>query len=1314
MKLWRHIVLVAITGAVPLFVVSLMLVKASYSEQIAFSLQEREGNDFQRPLEQLLVSLPRYQEAARQSVTGEAPVRFEFAAVRQQIDESVSLVASNYQGSLGKKLGFTDAELAFRKRDNARLAVLLAAWDSLKHAAPTAIAQGYEIPSMVASVRAMIDQASETSNLVLDNELDTYYLVDLTAGVLPQLQPQLAEMTFRIGNSLRVDRGVTGRSQAAVYAAMLQVDADRILRDAEISVAQNRTLYGQKDGLQKNLPPALARFNDSFKSLQQLLDRVVSGQPVAAAAFENAGWAAHAESFRLGQTGADQLDRLLAQRVQTIEAGRLRSYLIITFTGLAVVVVMGIIIRRMLVTHGREAGKATERLRAKETQLRVIGDNLPDGMVYEIMRDFDGTMRFVYVSAGVERLFGLTAESVLQDASRFLELISPEDREQLQEARRISLANKSAFNVTLRMKHKDGGIRWMHMSSMPRRLPDGRFVWDGIATDITQRKQAEAALHESEKRFRTLIEKAPTAISISRNGIRIYSNQKFQEMFGCDHPSELDGQPVGNQWAPESRAEIEEYARRRSQGLPAPPGYEAVALRKDGSRFAVHVAVTVVELPDGPASIGFVTDISDRKRNELQIQHLNRVYAVLSDINQAIVREKDPQQMLETACRIAVEKGRFRMSWIGLLDPASQILKPVAVAGEGTDYLNSFRINLHDANQIKGPAGRALTSGQHMICNCIETDPDYAPWRDEALRHGYKSSGGFPLKADGQVIGLFSLYAEEADFFNEQELALLDELAMDIGFALEFHGQEKRRHTAEAAVKQSEERFSRMFHNSPVPISLSRLADGVFLDANDSFFRMSGYTREEIIGHTALELQLYPDPEVRKRIIKHLHEHGFLHQHEQPFRTKSGKLRHHLLWFDLITVDKEKCVLVIALDVTEQKQAERQQKQLEEQLRQAQKLEALGTLAGGIAHDFNNILGAIISFTELARMDHPHDAELQENLGEVLKASQRATSLVRQILSFSRQQKHERTNLQLAPVIKEAMKLLRATLPATIEIEQDIHGAVPDVLANPTQIHQVIMNLCTNAAHAMRNTPGRLTLKLDLVRLENSDAQAHVELTPGDYVRLAVSDTGHGMDEATAKRIFEPFFTTKGPGEGTGLGLSVVHGIVKEHNGVITVDSSPGAGTTFTLYFPPGLAAPVAPEQADAIVPPGNGQRILFVDDEPALGEAAQRILYRLGYQPVIFNSSQSVWDAFQKNPHAYDVLISDLTMPGMTGMELARLVLSVRPDMPIILTSGYSGLLTRAKAQENGVGELLGKPFDYQSIAVAINKVLQRPVNVK
>jgi CheY-like chemotaxis protein len=316
--------------------------------------------------------------------------------------------------------------------------------------------------------------------------------------------------------------------------------------------------------------------------------------------------------------------------------------------------------------------------------------------------------------------------------------------------------------------------------------------------------------------------------------------------------------------------------------------------------------------------------------------------------------------------------------------------------------------------------------------------------------------------------------------------------------------------------------------------------------------------------------------------------------------------------------------------------------------------------------------------------------------------------LVKQILTFSRQNEQERHPTQLGLVIKEALKLLRATVPVTIEFKSRL-AEVPTVLAAPTQIHQIIMNLGTNAWHAMRDQAGVLEVTLAPLQVDTELARLHPDLRPGPYVKLSISDTGCGMSRATLERIFDPFFTTKGPGEGTGLGLAVVHGIMKSHDGTITVYSEPGKGTVFHLYFPAFEADPGQTPTEQAAIPQGHGVRVLFVDDEEALTRVGRTMLERLGYHVTTQTGPLQALALFRARPQDFDLVLTDYTMPGMTGLQLTRQLLAIRPDIPVILTTGYSAMLTPDSLQDAGIRELILKPYNTRILGEAFHQVLSR-----
>ena len=396
-----------------------------------------------------------------------------------------------------------------------------------------------------------------------------------------------------------------------------------------------------------------------------------------------------------------------------------------------------------------------------------------------------------------------------------------------------------------------------------------------------------------------------------------------------------------------------------------------------------------------------------------------------------------------------------------------------------------------------------------------------------------------------------------------------------------------------------------------------------------------------------------------------------------------------------------------ARDITDRKKAEEAAKTLESQLYQARKMEAIGTLAGGIAHDFNNILSGIIGFTEISIRDIPPGTKLHENLQRVLNAGMRAADLVKQILTFSRQSDRVAKPVQVKSIVKEALKLLRASLPATIDIHQEIDSDSL-ILADPIQVHQIIMNLCTNAAHAMQETGGRMSVGLADVELSAEVINPDMEMDPGRYLKLVVSDSGPGIAPEIKDRIFDPFFTTKKIGEGTGLGLSMVHGIVRDCGGTVSVDSMPGEGSTFTLFFPVIESAPNAEIATHTPLPTGT-ERILFVDDELSQVEMGKQMLEFLGYRVTTRTESRAALDVFREMPEAFDLVITDMTMPGMTGDALAKAVMHIRSDVPVVLCTGYSEMMTPSKAKAMGIKEMIMKPTVVEEIATTVRRVLDQ-----
>ncbi len=476
-------------------------------------------------------------------------------------------------------------------------------------------------------------------------------------------------------------------------------------------------------------------------------------------------------------------------------------------------------------------------------------------------------------------------------------------------------------------------------------------------------------------------------------------------------------------------------------------------------------------------------------------------------------------------------------------------------------------------------------------------------------------------------------------------------------------------------------------------------ASGTIRYVNPAFEEVTGYARAEVVGRKPSILQSGRQDRAFYRQMWQTLAAGQVWSGRLVNRCKDGRLIEQEVRIGPIrdSLGRISGYVSVRRDLS-------RQLLMESQLRQAQKMEAIGTLAGGIAHDFNNILAAIIGYTEIALQDIPEDSPARRSLLNVLKASGRASDLVKQILAFRRQSEQDPRPVQVKSIVKEALKLLRSTLPTTIAIRQRI---VSDdtVLADPTQVHQVLMNLAANAQHAMRESGGELEVDLTSEDLDPALAARHPHLGPGRYLRLRVRDTGTGIAPELRERIFDPFFTTKS--DGSGMGLSVVQGIVQDAGGVIVVDSAPGQGSTFDVFLPViRVDAETAPASAPSLLRTGS-ERILFVDDEAIQVDVNQQMLSRLGYQVAAFSDSLAAYDHFRRAPEAFDLVITDMTMPGMTGDILARRILEQRPDLPVILCTGYSETMTREKAEAIGIRGFVLKPVILRELDKILRQVL-------
>jgi len=882
-----------------------------------------------------------------------------------------------------------------------------------------------------------------------------------------------------------------------------------------------------------------------------------------------------------------------------------------------------------------------------------------------------------------------------------------------------------------------------------------------------ERVQVDEAFRASEARFKTLSESAPLGIfECDAAGRVIYYNPALGTLTG--RPVE---DSHGHNWEncihPDDRAAVSAgWARAAASGNTW--DQEQRLLRPDGSVRWVHTFASPHKDAEGGITgfIGTVEDITERKRAELaliasEIRYrrlfesaqdgiliLDAETGVIEDVNPYLIKLLDltKEQFLK---KKIWELGSFK-NLIASQEKFTELQRNKYVRYDNLPLETSDgrRIEVEFVSNVY------LVSGANVIqCNVrniTERKRVESALKLSDLSVQNASAPTYWIGRDGRILRV-NRAASELLGYTEAEFLSMKIIDLDPGFPperwpghweelrerkrmsfqtrhrrkdgrivpvevdlnwFEFEGQEynfafardiSKRKRAEEELRRSEDRFRAIFEQAAMGVALADANTGRFFQVNQRYCEIVGRSQEEL---EQLTFQSITHPQDIDDDLETMQQFrvGSLHAYsrEKRYLRKDGSEVWVLMAVSPMWAPGESPSYMIAIvqDITERRR-------LEEQLRQAQKMDAIGTLAGGIAHDFNNILAAINGYTELARLTLKEDPEVRAYLASVMVAASRATDLVRQILTFSHQQPLERKPVELRPIIIETLKLLRATIPSTIEFTTALAEDAPTVLADVTQIHQILMNLGTNAWHAMKDRPGWFNVKLEKCSINAAQAAAEPRLHPGDYARVIVTDTGCGMDQATLRRIFEPFFTTKPLGDGTGLGLAVMHGIMDSHDGVVTVESQPGEGTSFSLYFPAcaGEAA-LAPAQ-DGPVPHGAGERVLVVDDEEMIAQLMQEALTKLGYEVEFTTQPANALAMVRTDPNRFALVLTDQTMPGITGFVLASKIRQIRPDLPVIMMTGYTAALISKGVEASGICELLQKPISIRALAIAVHAAL-------
>ena len=697
----------------------------------------------------------------------------------------------------------------------------------------------------------------------------------------------------------------------------------------------------------------------------------------------------------------------------------------------------------------------------------------------------------------------------------------------------------------------------------------------------------------------------------------------------------------------------------------------------------------------------------DRQRAESHVLQLNRVYSVLSDVNQTIVRVKDPQLLFQTACNIAVSKGQFRMAWIGKIDPEARRLKPIASSGNVDGYFDCLKLDLHDHAHSAGPCARCIASGHHAICNDIEHDPLYLPWRDQALLRGYRSSAGFPLKIDGKVIGVFNLYSSEPDFFVADELALLDEMAMDISFALEVNQREEDRVKAEQELRERTALVEAMVDSSEDGI-LVLDNQGKRLLENQRLNDLLGVPREVSKSSDAARRDFVAtrvkDPEQFEGLLDYLASHPDELSRDEV-ELLNGKILDRRSAPVRDKADRQYGRIFQLRDITEQRH-------LEANFRQAQKMEAVGQLTGGIAHDFNNLLTVILGCAEFLNLEVKENPRLAKMAGMISAAARQGAELTHRMLAFARRQSLKPESTNVSTLITSMESFLRRTLSADIDLEitacqMELCDGQCQAMVDPTQLESALLNLCVNARDAMPRG-GKISIRTGPAVLDADYARQNSEVVPGEYILITVSDTGNGIAPENLPRVFDPFFTTKDVGKGTGLGLSMVYGFVKQSQGHIKIYSELGIGTTVRIYLPkdvkPGV--PAAPSLT-SITEIRGSETILLAEDNSIVREFAKAQLADLGYAVLEAANGAEALSILARHPEVR-LLFTDVVMPGgMNGRELAAEASMLVPNLKVLFCSGYAQNAIFDRGLLDANVNLLNKPYTRIELARRIREAL-------
>jgi PAS domain S-box-containing protein len=1012
--------------------------------------------------------------------------------------------------------------------------------------------------------------------------------------------------------------------------------------------------------------------------------------------------------------------------------------------------------------------QAEEALRLSETRFRNLANLLPQPVF-----EFDRSGDVVFLNQMSMEVFGYDKEDLRKGIRNIRMVIPPAETDKFADSYDRVMKGEKLTAAEFTLARKDGST-FPAIAFISPVIRSGEVVgFRGTVIDITERKQAEMTLLESESKFRDLAEKSVAGVYLVQDGIFQYANQKFAEIFG--YPvEEISGRLTAEKAIfPGDWPLVRENLRKRFSGEIDSLQYEFRICTKSGEVRHAEVYSSRTTYQGKPAVIGTLLDITDRRRAEEALRTSEAWLRQVIDLVPHFIFAKDQEGRFILVNKAAAEAfGTTVQELTGKTDAdfnpnrseVDHFLKddlfvmesgqskeiqeePITDATGRTRILQTTKIPV-----AVSPAGGKAVLGVSTDITAYKRAQQALQESEEKYRNIFENAteGIFQTTLEGRFLNVNPSMArmlgyespedlmsrvtnlEEQGYGDPEDrkrlLKLLETKSHIEGFETQVVRRDGKRiwisinthavfgsgggityyegtveditqrKLAEQALQESEAKYRNVVENALVGSFI--IQDGKFRFVNQRFVEITGYRYEEIVDVMGPMEIIHPDDQKKtaENIDKRLAGWDDHRAYDIRVVRKDGQTVDLKVLGSPLTYNGRMAIAGTFIDIT-------REKKMEAHLHQIQKMEAIGTLAGGIAHDFNNILGAMMGYAGLAKFKNT-DAKIRPYLEQVLSACERAKDLVNQILTFSRQKEHEKKPILVAPIVKEPLKLIQSSLPAGIDVRLNLIHGNDTVLADATQIHQVLLNLLTNAVHAMQKSDGVLTLGLSHRDIAGDQQELFPDLEAGPYLRIEVGDTGHGIHPSIIDKIFDPFFTTKAPGEGTGLGLSMVYGIVKNHGGAVYVESEPGKGSVFHIYLPLIQEEGEPSGQKPEVIPCGKGH-ILIVEDEEPLAAIVKEMLASLGYEVTVRFSSLDALEALRANPNRFDLVIADATMPNISGVSLAVQMLRIRSGLPIIVSTGFSETMTEDEAKKLGIRAFIMKPVSFQNLAQTVGRVL-------